>query len=240
MRQFRFGASLLWKGELGSLVKLAATYEAIEVENTASRFVNLTAQLPTRVFNNQNFIGSELSYHFANTDNAAFPTLGMAINLAVGYKTNIDESTRFGYFKPSISFDYKLSNDGRIVFATKLGGQMNFGDDFEFYQAARLGARNGLRGYRFDRFLGKSSFYQSSDIRINIKKMKTSLIPLTIGLYGGFDYGKVWTPNLPTGDWNTSIGGGLISDAADMLSASIGAFNSDDGMRIAFALGFGF
>tara|TARA_R110002073_G_scaffold108336_3_gene243365 strand:+ start:36607 stop:40272 length:3666 start_codon:yes stop_codon:yes gene_type:complete len=240
MRQARFGTSLLWKGELGSLVKLSATYEAIEVDNTVGRFVNLTNQLPTRVFNNQNFIGSELSYHFKNTDNEAFPTLGMEINLATGYKSNIDESTGFGYFKPSISFDYKLTNNGRIVFATKLAGQMNFGNNFEFYQAARLGARNGLRGYRFDRFLGKSSFYQSSDIRINLKKMKTGFIPLTIGLYGGFDYGKVWAPSLPTGDWNTSAGGGLIFDAADMLSASIGAFSSDDGMRIAFAIGFGF
>lgn len=240
MRQLRFGTSLLWKGELGSLVKLSATYEAIEVGNTPGRFVSQLLNVPRRVFNNQNFVGGELSYHFSNTDNAAFPTLGMAINLATGYKSNIDESTGFGYFKPELSFDYKLTNNGRLVFATKLGGQMIFGNDFEFYQAARLGARNGLRGYRFDRFIGKSSFYQSSDIRINVKKMKTGLIPLTIGIYGGFDYGKVWLPNIPTGDWNTSVGGGFIFDAADMMSASIAAFSSDDGMRIAFALGFGF
>ncbi|MEQ6123593.1 metallophosphoesterase [Pseudotenacibaculum sp. MALMAid0570] len=240
MRQLRFGTSLNWKGDLGSLVKLSATYEAIEVERTTGRFIETAFAVNNPVFNNQNFIGAELSYHFANTDNAAFPTLGMAINLATGYKSNIDESTGFGYLKPSIAFDYKLTNNGRIVFATKLAGQLNFGDDFEFYQGARLGARNGLRGYRFDRFIGKSSFYQSSDIRFNVKKFKTGLIPLTIGLYGGFDYGKVWAPNLPTGDWNTSVGGGFIFDAADMMSASIAAFSSDDGMRIAFALGFGF
>ena len=117
---------------------------------------------------------------------------------------------------------------------------MNFGDDFEFYQAARLGARNGLRGYRFDRFLGNSSFYQSSDIRFNLKKFRTGLFPVTVGLYGGFDYGKVWADNLPTGDWNTSIGGGFIFDAADLLSASIAVFNSDDDMRIVFGVGFGF
>jgi hemolysin activation/secretion protein len=142
--------------------------------------------------------------------------------------------------KPSISFDQKITNNGRLVFATKFGGQINFGDDFEFYQGARLGARNGLRGYRFDRFIGKSSYYQSSDIRLNLKKMKTGLIPLTIGIYGGFDYGKVWGGNLPTGDWNTSAGGGIFFDAAEMLSASIAAFSSDDGMRIAFGIGFGF
>ncbi len=243
MRQFKFGTSLNWKGELGSLVKLAATYEAIEVENTVGRFVNLPAtitQLPATVFNNQTFLGGELSYHFKNVDNAAFPTLGMETDIQLGYKSNLDESTSFGYLKPSLSFDYKLTSDGRLVFATKFGGQVNFGDDFEFYQGARLGARNGLRGYRFDRFIGKSSFYQSSDVRINLKKVRTGVLPLTIGLYGGFDYGKVWGPNLPTGDWNTSVGGGFIFDAADLMSARIAAFSSDDGLRIAFGVGFGF
>ncbi|MBL4604396.1 MAG: metallophosphoesterase, partial [Flavobacteriaceae bacterium] len=177
MSQLRFGASLLWKGELGSLLKLSATYEAIEVENTTGRFVSITTQLPSTVFNNQNFLGGELSYHFKNTDNEAFPTLGMETSIQLGYKSNISESSGYGYLKPSVSFDYKITNNGRLVFATKFGGQINFGDDFEFYQGARLGAKNGLRGYRFDRFIGKSSFYQSSDIRISLKKVKTGLLP---------------------------------------------------------------
>lgn len=240
MRRLVFGTALHWKGDLGSLVTLSASYRAIEVDNTAGRFVNNNPQLPLRVFSNQNFLNGELSYHFKNTDNEAFPTLGMETNLIVGYTNNLDAATGFGYLKPSLSFDYKLTNSGRFVFATKFGGQINFGDNFEFYQAARLGARNGLRAYRFDRFLGKSSFYQSSDIRVSLKKVKTGLVPLNIGLFGGFDYGKVWIDNLPTGDWNTSIGGGLFFDAADMLSARISAFNGDDGLRIAFGVGFGF
>jgi hypothetical protein len=240
LRQLKFGTSLMWKGELGSLVTLGATYEAIEVDRTSGRFIELAFGPNNRVFNNQNFIGGELSYHFKNVDNESFPNLGMEINVATGYKSNIDESTGFGYLKPSIAFDYPITSNGRIVFATKLGGQMNFGDDFEFYQAARLGARNGLRGYRFDRFLGKSSFYQSSDIRFNLKKFKTGFFPVSVGLYGGFDYGKVWAENLTTGDWNTSVGGGFIFEAAGLLSASIAAFSSDDDMRIVFGVGFGF
>lgn len=240
MRRLQLGTSLLWKGDLGSLVTLSATYKAIEVDNTPGRFINSSPEIPARVFSNQNFLNGELSYHFKNSDNEAFPTLGMETDLIIGYTSNLDASTGFGYLKPSLSFDYKLSHSGRVVFATKFGGHVNFGNDFEFYQAARLGARNGLRAYRFDRFLGKSSFYQSSDIRVNVKKVKTGLVPLTFGVYGGFDYGKVWIDNLPTGDWNTSVGGGVFFDAADMLSARISAFNGDDGLRIAFGVGFGF
>jgi hypothetical protein len=239
MRQLQFGSSLIWKGDLGSIVKLSATYQAIEVDRTTGRFIETAFAANNPVFSNQNFLGAAFSYQFSNTDNPAFPTLGMGIDITTGYTANLDASTGYAYLKPTLSFDYKLTNSGRLVFATKVGGQVNFGDNFEFYQAAHLGARNGLRGYRFDRFLGKSAFYQSSDLRVNLKKFKTGLIPITVGLYGGFDYGKVWAENLPTGNWNTSVGGGFIFDAADMMSASIAAFSSDDGMRIAFALGFG-
>ncbi|MFY0602916.1 MAG: metallophosphoesterase [Flavobacteriaceae bacterium] len=240
MKQLQIGTSLIFKGELGSLVKISVNYQAIEVDNTLGRFVNISPELPARIFNNQNFLNGELRYHFKNSDNEAFPTLGMETDLALGYTSNLSESSGYSYVKPSLSFDYKLTNNGRIVFATKLGGQLNFGDNFEFYQAARLGARNGLRGYRFDRFIGKSSFYQSSDIRVNLKKIKTGLVPLTLGVYGGFDYGKVWLDGYATGDWNTSVGGGVFFDAADMITARFSAFNGDDGLRIAFGVGFGF
>lgn len=240
MKQLKFGASLIFKGELGSLVKISANYKTVEVDNTIGRFVNISTELPARIFNNQNFLNGEISYHFKNTDNEAFPTLGMETDLVFGYTSNLDASTSYSYLKPSLSFDYKITNNGRLVFATKFGGQINFGGGFEFFQAARLGARNGLRGYRFDRFLGKSSFYQSSDIRVNVKKVKTGLVPLTLGIYGGFDYGKVWLNGYATGDWNTSVGGGIFFDAADMITARLSAFSSDDGLRIAFGVGFGF
>ena len=41
-------------------------------------------------------------------------------------------------------------------------------------------------------------------------------------------------------DWNTSVGGGVFVNMANMMNANISAFNSDDGLRIAFRLGFGF
>jgi len=47
------------------------------------------------------------------------------------------------------------------VLATKVKGHINFSNDYEFYQAANLGANNGLRGFRFQRFNGKTSFFQN-------------------------------------------------------------------------------
>ncbi len=240
LKQFKTGAYLKWIGFLESKTQIGITYENITVENTTNRFISTSPDINPNVFSAQQFVGSEFSYNYKNKDNDAFPTLGMETNIQLGYKTNLDTSKGFGYLIPSFSIDHKINHSGTLVFATKFGGQINFGNNFEFYQAARLGARNGLRGYRFDRFIGKSAYYQSSDIRLSLKRLKTGLLPINIGLYTGFDYGKVWIDGYNTGNWNTSIGGGFFVNAADMLNANLALFNGEDGLRIAFGLGFGF
>ncbi|QMU65668.1 MAG: phosphoesterase [Flavobacteriaceae bacterium] len=240
IRQFRFGTSLIWRGDLDSKVRLGISYEAVKVEKTAGRFVANTPELPATVFNNQNFIGSELSYYYKNTDSEAFPTLGMETDLRLGHTFNTGTSKGFVYFTPSIAFNYPLAANKKIVFATKLGGHINLNNNLEFYQGANLGADNGLRGYRNQRFIGKRAFYQSSDIRVNIKKIKTGLVTIILGIYGGFDYGKVWIDDYETRNWNTSVGGGIFLNAAEMISAGISAFNSNDELRLSFGFGFGF
>ena len=235
----KFSTSLIWKGELGADFKIRLSYESIEVEETTGRFINT-------FFNNSgeekrnDFFGAEASYSFINKDNKAFPTLGMQTRLQVGYKTNIDESKGFGYVIPSIGFDYKLESSGQLVLATKVKAHLILGDDFEFYHAASLGASDGLRGYRNQRFTGENSFYQSTDLRLNLRKVKTGILPLNIGIYGGVDYGRVWYDGEDSNKWNNSFGGGIFLNAANLITGNISAFNSDDGLRFSFALGFAF
>ena len=165
----------------------------------------------------------------------------MAFSLHGGYKTNLLESGRsFGYIVPSLSIDHRLSSSGRLVLATKIKGHFNIGDDFEFYQGASIGANDGLRGFRFQRFTGKTAYYQNTDVRYSFRSRKTGLLPVTPGIYGGFDYGRVWFPGDSSDKWHNSYGGGFFLNGADILSANFGLFNSTDGLRFAFGLGFGF
>ncbi|WP_397363728.1 phosphoesterase [Olleya sp. R77988] len=231
--------SLLWKGDLGAKIKVALNYETIEVEETIDRFVNTFYQANGED-SRSSFAGAQIDYHYQNKDNKAFPTVGMEISLKAGYKTNLDNSNNFSFIKPSLGFDYKLIPSGQLVLATKASALLNFGDGFEFYQGANLGANNGLRGYRNERFTGKRAFVQSTDLRLNLRKLKTGLLPLNIGVYGGLDYGRVWIKNDNSKKWNNSFGGGVFFNAAGMLVGNLSAFNSDDGLRLAFKIGFGF
>ncbi|WP_299105446.1 metallophosphoesterase [uncultured Winogradskyella sp.] len=238
LRTLKFEPSLKWIGRYGASFKFGLTYEAIEVEDTEGRFINEFIGDNTEV--NNDFYGADAKYQFVNSDNEAFPTLGMLFSIHAGFRNNVDTSKGFGYIIPELGFDYKLEPNGQLVLATKLRGHFNLGNDFEFYQGATLGAGNGLRGYRNQRFNGKRAFVQSTDLRLNLRKVRTSVMPLKLGLYGGFDYGRVWLQNDNSNRWNTSVGGGVFANAADLVTMNLSAFNSDEGLRLAFRLGFAF
>ncbi|WP_350286348.1 metallophosphoesterase [uncultured Croceitalea sp.] len=236
----KIAPSLVWRGDLGSKIKLGISYENYDVEETEDRFIDGFFTNTGRD-TQQDFFGVEASYSYANTDNAAFPTMGMAFDLQGGYKTNVSESGRsFTYLIPSLSFDYKLEPSGHLVLATKFKGHFNFGNDFEFYQGASIGANNGLRGFRFQRFVGKSAYFQNTDLRLSFRKRQTGLLPITPGIFGGFDYGRVWLPDEDSDTWHNSYGGGFFVNGSDLISANFGLFNSSDGLRFAFGVGFGF
>lgn len=239
LRTLKFEPSLKRKGRYGASFKFGLTYEAIEVEDTEGRYINDEVIGDNTEVDND-FYGADVKYEYANSDNEAFPTLGMLFSIHAGFRNNIETSKGFGYIIPELGFDYKLDTNGQLVLATKLRGHFNLGDNYEFYQGATIGADNGLRGFRNQRFNGKSAFVQSTDLRLNLKKVRTNVMPLKIGLYGGFDYGRVWIEHEDSNTWHTSLGGGIFANAADMLTLNLSAFNSDEGLRFAFRLGFGF
>ena len=189
----------------------------------------------------RNYAGVQASYFYENFDNNTFPTLGMNIELKTGWKSNLEDSDEnHAFISPSLRFDYKLSSNGNIVLGTKLKGHIIIGDNFEFYNGASIGGFDGLRGYRNQRFTGNQSFYQNTDIRLNLRKVKTELVPLQLGVFGGFDYGRVWLKNETSKDWKTSYGGGIWLVGAEMINLNLSVFNSQDGAQFNFGLGFGF
>jgi hypothetical protein len=239
IRTFKAMPSLVWRGHTGSEVKLGLIYESNEVERTENRFIEAFPE-DNELFDQQDFWGINAKYSYRNKDREAFPTLGFELSLETGYKNNVSTDKGFAYVMPEIGFDYKLIPSGNLVLATNFRGHINFGDDFEFYQAATIGANNGLRGYRNQRFTGKNAFVQSTDLRLNLTRIKTGWFPVYLGVYGGADYGRVWIEDDNSKKWNNSVGGGVFVNMANMMTGNISAFNSDDGLRLAFKIGFGF
>jgi len=194
------------------------------------------------VFNTQYYAGAEAAFQYKNKSGAiAFIRRGFQFDLVTGYKTNIDEyDNEFAYVNPTLSVDYPLHPSGMAVLATKIGAEMNIGDTYEFYHAATLGGNNSLRGFRNERFNGKTAFYQSTDLRVGIAELTTSFIPLRLGVSAGFDYGRVWVPNEDSEQWHNSYGGSVFLNGFKALTANLGYYRSTESDRVLFTLGWKF
>lgn len=241
VREFNLKPSLIWNSKRGSKIKAGLSYESIEIHNTENRFVEEFTLLPNYVFNEVQFAGINANYSFLNADNKAYPTMGLRFDLDLGFKQNLDlKNKNFGYLIPSIGIAHKINSSDKLVLATNIKAHLNFGDGFEFYQAASIGGIDGPRGFRNQRFTGRNSFYQNTDLRYIFNSTKTRLIPIKMGVYGSFDYGRVWLDNENSKKWHNSYGGGFFVNAIELVSANLGIFNSSDGIRVAFGLGFGF
>ncbi|KFC19525.1 metallophosphoesterase [Chryseobacterium sp. FH1] len=241
VKEFGFSPSLVWKGNGGGNLSFGLSYKSIEVENTKNRFIGNTTATPQTIFGNNQFAGVNSKYEFENYDNKAFPTIGIKTALEVGFISNLEDKKRnFVYMIPEVSFNHKLIPSGKLVLATLIKSHIVFNSNYEFYQAASIGGNDGLRGFRNQRFAGQHSLFHNTDIRYTFNSFTTAILPLKLGIYGGFDYGRIWVKDDNSTKWNNSYGGGLFVNGAEIITGNLGVFNSIDGVRVSFALGFQF
>ncbi len=230
---------LLRNSNFGSFFKLQTTFDGYEVNNSPTNFIsniNLENKGET------NFFGTlEGIYNYRSYDDILNPTLGMLFDLNVGITDNLkDTDDIFGFIKSRIGFYNTLVKNRTLVLKTTVNYQLNIGDRYQFYQAANLGGDSGLRGYREQRFTGKSFLVGSADVRYSLPKFKIGLIPLQTGIFAGTDLGRVWLPEEDSKKWHNSYGGGFWITGSGGLNANLSLFNSIEGTRLTFGLGFDF
>ncbi|SHG20357.1 hypothetical protein SAMN05443549_102414 [Flavobacterium fluvii] len=242
LRTLRATPSIKKVGRHGSEISFGALFEKLKVEETTDRYINIPGAVNPNVFNNQQYVGVALKYSFENYDVPSLPTMGFGFSVAGSWKMNVGETkSNFPTLDAKINFNHKIDAKGQLVLATIIKSKVLFNNNFEFYQGATLGGDYDLRGFRNERFLGKVSFYQSTDLRWNIGKIKKSIIPMSYGILGGFDYGRVWLNGENSQKWHQSVGGGLWINGLNAITGRVTYFKSiDDRARITVGLGYGF
>lgn len=233
---------LLKKGAFGSDFGFRAIFEGIKLDDTANRFITLFQPNTNSEFYDRTFFGGlEGVFKYESFDNKINPSRGMEVNFELGAKTEFGNSDQtFGFAETHIGFYNSLSTNRKLVLKTDIRSQLRFGNDIIFYQAANIGGQTGLRGYRTERFTGQNSFVGNADLRYSFNEIKTRTAPLQIGIFGGYDLGRVWARNENSSIWHNSYGGGLWVSTAESLSGTFNLFNSDDGLRFSFGFGFSF
>ncbi|NBC57362.1 MAG: phosphoesterase, partial [Bacteroidetes bacterium] len=223
----------------GSSFTHLITLESIDVERTEGRFLDiiaddLLAQDPN-FFDRKTFLGAQTEFNFSSLNDALNPSKGMNFDIEVGAKLNLDDTDRaYAFVNPNLEFYNPLTPDERLVLRTQALSEINFGNQFEFYQAASAGSHNALRGYRRNRFLGQQSLIGSGDLRYSFNQFKTGVVPLQFGVFGGYDIGRVWSDVNPSDRWNDNYGGGVWFTAADLVQGTLNLFYGDDDLFFSF------
>ena len=250
--EIRFEAYLSRKiGSIGQF-KIGPAFQRIEIEEQGDedRFVYDYAEtLPYDLFSEFNsFTGVRWQLQFQKFDNPLVTRRGIRWTINGSSMKGLDEGPQdFNSFESQISFYHTFQLPGRLTFALRAGGGINTGD-YEFYQAQILDGKTELRGFRKTRFYGDSKFYTNMEVRIKLASLHTYLFPVSFGILGFHDVGRVWykdenelDPTAPSGKsstWHKSWGGGLWLTPFNMavLSAEIG--HSVEGNLFYLRLGF--
>lgn len=241
IQSIKASPSINWKGDYGAYFSAKATFESIEVEETTNRFINTPGLVNPDVFTTQNFAGAELRYGYENYDNVASPTLGMKFYIEGGYRVNLAKTDRqVPHAEIALGFSHRITKDGKLVLGTLAKTRMLFSNDYEFYQMATIGGDFDVRAFRFQRFSGKQSFFQTSDVRYEMGKFKNGIVPIKYGFFAGFDYGRVWLQDDFSTKWHNSYGAGFWLNGVNLITGRVALFHSEDGARISAGIGFGF
>jgi hypothetical protein len=142
------------------------------------------------------------SYKFDNTNSEFMPRQGIKWNLfLIGLQDidNKEKAVNFQRARTDISYYYTFGRFLRSTLALRVGGVATNGE-FEFYHAVKNGGTNTFRGVRKFRFAGQHSFYQNTDMRVELFNIRNPLLPVTVGAVGFHDFSTVWYPNDPSAE----------------------------------------
>lgn len=219
-----------------SYFSLKGTLEAVQIEETEGRFLSRENIERVEVFETLPFAGLALNFKYENVDNIYLPTNGIQFNALVGWKSNLKDSNR-NFAALASDFAFYVGNEN-VSLASRVGASHLIGQGFEFYQAGVLGGSNNLRGFRDERFSGRTVFYHNSDFRVRLFETSAFYFPIRVGVFAGFDYGRVWLEAESSNQWHQSYGGGIWLSPFDAATFNISWFAGGEQSRFQFGGGF--
>ncbi len=212
-----------------SFVTFGPFAQHTNVNEEPGRFIlSPNAGIPSDDLEGQTHVGLRNSIHIDSQDNPAVPKRGFDIDLYAetlfGVNSSADDFVRlrgdFASYLTPFSATW-------LTLAPRFGGQTILGD-YPFWAASTLGA-GPLRGYRSDRFAGRTSIYTNMEARARISRFSGYAGYGEWGVLGFLDSGRVFADDSSSRMWHTGYGGGVWLNALDrvVLTAQVAASKED-------------
>jgi hypothetical protein len=216
-------------------------YEYFRVEKPVNSFVNSPSFPEKEEIETASKYVTLRSYAIIDfVNNAVSPGSGIRWKMEANYLNEIKSTAdRFVQLKSDLSFYATPNFRFPVTAAIRIGGATNLGD-YKFFQANSLGNTTNLRGYRINRFSGRSYLYQNSEIRFKLTNFRNYLFTGNVGLFGFFDSGRVYSDNPESKDWHKGYGPGVWLNFFNKFLFSTSYGISKEGKYFTFKSGMSF
>jgi len=216
-------------------------YEYYKVELPDGRYVTSPGFLEKSDIGKPFKFGTLRSYaNIDFVDNSSFPTSGVRWQNEANYFKEFGSSnSNLLQLKSDISFYATPNFKFPVTIAVRLGTATNIGD-YKFFLGNSLGNNTRLRGYRNNRFTGRSYLYQNSELRFKITDFKNYVFTGNFGVIGFFDAGRVYSDTPESSKWHSGYGTGLWMNFYNKMMLSTAYGISKEGRYITLKTGLSF
>jgi hypothetical protein len=211
-------SALLQKRVFGEVLKLGigpaySFYEwrGQEERQVALELPGLDAADSARLYGSKQFIGARLCMTVNNLNDELFPSRGVLMQNEFTVLSGMagTGARPFTEMRSDLSLYASLADPARVIALIRFGGAHIFSKDFEFFQSANLGQNNFLRGFRKERFSGRSMTYGSVELRARLFNVDDYLLPGPFGVLAFNDVGRVWADGETSQRWHDGYGAGF-------------------------------
>jgi hypothetical protein len=186
-------------------------YFRLDTNQNINRFVTSSSSGldHSNIYTPHHYVGGDARIAINSRNNNIIPTRGLALDAGIRRLFGIDANTsRLTQVNLDMRIFMSLFELERLVLATRWGWAKNYGK-FEFPQAMYLGGTDNLRGYRKQRFAGRSILYNNAELRISIANFNTYLFGGVFGVQIFNDVGRVFLDGEKSGKWHDGYGAGI-------------------------------
>ena len=230
-----------FRWSLGSLgyVSVAAFGERISLQEVEERFVNAFIQEKS-IKGPNHFAGLHFTLDFTNFNSRFKVTDGVKLGMDIIGKKGLDNHQNHVLINPYYHLYKSIGPKKNIIYSTKIQFQGVIGDYF-FFQAPTLGGTDYLRGYRRERFRGRSLLAQNNNLHIRLTdRISRKYFPAGAGVTASFDHGRVWLNNEESKKWHYNWGLGIWISPLNAFVVSAGVYRSPESTEIRARLGWQF
>jgi len=194
-------------------VSLGIFYNNAKIKtDTAIHASKFSTSSNPELFKAYEYAGLKLSYNYIHINDTIVPTKGILVSANGMFSNNFTQSDFFQNYSIMANGFVPLGNKFSLSIkagASTIVGNSNLLNNVQVIQYAVIGGPESLRGYRWERFWGKTAVYNNNELRF-ITNIKSYIMNAKVGLFAFFDNGRVWIPNESSNTIHTSYGGGVL------------------------------